>query len=174
MKIDFTGVEESTGGTDRLDFGINEVTITGTTFSSPDWSGKPYVDITFVGNTGELVERFYLSAAALPKLKHLLINLGIDDKKISSELEDKQLESMITGKKVRILVTGREYQGSDGEVKTAKQLGFTGFAELITVPKEKSKLVFKENKYIKKIDGTFGSNNHIATKKYVGAEDIPF
>jgi len=175
LKINFKGVENTTKGT-RLPFGINEVTITGIEFSKEDWEGTPYVAVTFVNDEGELTEKFYLSTAALPRLKHLLVALEADESIISGEVTEKQLETITTGKKVRIKVTGREYKNSEGLVKVARQLDFSGFAEPVTVSKEDSKLRFSKDRFIKTLTGYYRGEvaeaNHTPTT--VEADTAPW
>jgi len=155
MSIDFTDVPEATneGASNGLSFGVHDTTMTGTLFGESA-KGTPFVEITFVNEGGEHLERFYTTKNALPRLKYLLIKAGIEKEALDKEIEEKQLEAMITGKKVRIRVGGREFKGKDGNVKIAKELSFAGFAEPISVPKNESKLIYDESVHVKRLAPT--------------------
>ena len=151
MNIDFRLMEETPSDfVDRLDLGVHSVMITGGVFDKSPNKETPYCEITFVSidDSGDLTSKFYLSPKALPRLKELLVTLGVSDSLFETEISEEQLLSLITGKKLKILISGKEYVSQNsGEVKIARDLGFSNFCEPLT----ENSLKFNPLKHIKKL-----------------------
>lgn len=154
MNVDFTGVEEAVAKFDSyLTPGVYELTITGTEFGESN-NGKTYVDITCVAQEGKHVSRFFLTAAALGRLMHLMINCGVPEKTLSGMLTSAQIEKLLVGKKFRGLLGGEERMKNGSKV-VYTGFGYTGFAQ----PLSATPFVFNENKHISKLKSVEGGTS---------------
>ena len=130
-------------------------------------SGTPYVQIDFKTPDGlTLEEKLYFSKDgtkySLRKIIHLFtqhMERAVVDKADSTAKTIGQyatnLYNLIKGKKTRIKFVGEEIEGTEGKQNWIKaRLGFSPFAEPMTVSKTDSKLIYNpDNAYdLKKLD----------------------
>lgn len=149
--IDFTGVEEKPENQypERIKPGVYDFKISGMEFKTAENEKKtPYVEITF--NTGNLqhTDKFYLTHKALPRLKHLLTQAGVDKDILSKDVTSDGLKKASMGKSFRGLLGGRQYLNNENKLRVAPEFPFQNFAE----PLGGSTLVFDETKHIRLLD----------------------
>lgn len=167
MNVDFTGVEEAVAKFESyLTPGVYEMTITGVEFGESN-NNKTYVDITCVAAEGKHTARFFLTAAALGRLMHLMINCGVPEKTLAGMLTSTQIEKLLVGKKFRGLLGGEERTKSDGSVVVYAGFGYTGFAQ----PLSATPFVFNENKHVRKAKSLEGGPS--ASSMDVNSMDSP-
>jgi hypothetical protein len=150
MNVNFTGVSS---GQKRIGWGVQETEITDLIFNKEKQKGTPYLGVTVTNNDGAThMEKFHLTPAALPKLKHLMEDgLGYDNTVLNRDNTEDQLRSLLVGKKVRLKFCGREYLKKDGTIGSATELGFANFAENVKIPTERTTLHFSEATDVKKV-----------------------
>lgn len=142
MNLNFKEVEAPVAYKQGLGLGVHEVAISGVVFDKEKNDKQtPYANIGFVNDEGDFEDKFHLTPKALSKLKHLMTEAGVSADLLNNEsVTTDQVAAVLTGKKVRIRISGKEYPKQDGSVGTARELGFAGFAESLSVTKADSKL----------------------------------
>jgi hypothetical protein len=180
MDVDFTGVVEEVIK-ERIKPGeYEEFKISGVEFGVADNDKKtPYVNITV--NVGELqhTDKFYLTSKALPKLKHMLRNCGIDPALLETKMSTADFERIVIGRSFRGIMGGREFLNEEGQTRIAPQFPFRGFAE----PVGSNNLKFDPAKHIERLKNPNATSSQAGTE--IGmetdsntleapADDLPF
>ncbi len=150
--------------------GLWDMTITGVEGGVSSKKQTPYLEFSFIETDGESVhkDKFYLTPGALPRLKHLLLNAGINENTLSGTISAEQLFTISVGKSFHGKLSGREFLNKENEVKVAAEFGYAGFAE----PTGTNSLKFNPNKDITKLStNPENTSNDVATDS--GALEMP-